>query len=104
MARLLTLVFLAFITPIFSKRPLMGQDAADRLPVAKEAIEAPLKKVVRERSGEVPAPAGTFVNPKVDPGLVCWHSSFAEACEASRKSRKPVLLFQMLGRLDQRFC
>src|SRR5947209_3819920 len=43
-------------------------------------------------------------NPKVAPGKVNWHGSFADACEASRKSGKPVLLFQLLGKLDQQFC
>ena len=45
-----------------------------------------------------------FVNPKVEPGKVVWHASFADACEAARKSGKPVLLFQMMGKLDDRFC
>jgi hypothetical protein len=43
-------------------------------------------------------------NPKVQPGLVRWHTDFAAACAAAKDSRKPVLLFQMMGRLDQRFC
>jgi hypothetical protein len=43
-------------------------------------------------------------NPKVEPGKVKWHADFAAACEAARKSGKPVLLFQMMGRLDQQFC
>jgi len=43
-------------------------------------------------------------NPTVAPGKIRWHSTFAEACQASVKSGKPVLLFQMLGKLDQEFC
>jgi hypothetical protein len=43
-------------------------------------------------------------NPKVEPGLVRWHPSFAAACAAAKKSGKPVLLFQMMGRLDEQFC
>lgn len=38
------------------------------------------------------------------PGLVTWHESFAAALAASRTSKKPVLLFQLLGRLDDAFC
>jgi hypothetical protein len=43
-------------------------------------------------------------NPKVKPGDVKWHPSFAEACKAAEKSGKPVLLFQMMGKLDDQFC
>lgn len=43
-------------------------------------------------------------NPKVTPGLVQWKNDFEDACLASKRSGKPVLLFQVLGRLDERFC
>jgi hypothetical protein len=43
-------------------------------------------------------------NRSIKPGLVRWHKSFDEACLAAKSSGKPVLLFQMLGRLDQEFC
>jgi hypothetical protein len=46
----------------------------------------------------------TSANPKVQPGVVNWHTSFAEALTAARKSGKPVLLFQMMGKLDDQFC
>jgi len=49
------------------------------------------------------APQG-FVNPKVEPGKVKWHASFDEARAAAVKSKKPVLLFQMMGKLDDQFC
>jgi len=42
-------------------------------------------------------------NPRVEPGKVRWHDDFAAARAAGRDSGKPVLLFQLLGRLDQRF-
>jgi hypothetical protein len=42
-------------------------------------------------------------NPKVAPGLVKWHDDFEAAKKASSQSGKPVLLFQMMGQLDQRF-
>ncbi len=42
-------------------------------------------------------------NPAVQPGLVNWHPDFETACSASKKSGKPVLLFHLLGKLDQRF-
>jgi hypothetical protein len=43
-------------------------------------------------------------NPKVLPGKVHWHASFAEAKLASEKSHKPVLLFHMFGYLDRQYC
>ena len=43
-------------------------------------------------------------NPKVRPGLVRWHTDFTAACAAAKDWGKPVLLFQMMGKLDQRFC
>lgn len=50
------------------------------------------------------APFAAGANPTVRPGRVRWHADFATACAASRESGKPVFLFQMLGRLDERFC
>jgi hypothetical protein len=64
-------------------------------------IEAPTARVVKDRSA--PALDG-FVNPRVAPGLVRWHASLAEACARSSTSRKPVLLFQMMGKLDEALC
>ena len=43
-------------------------------------------------------------NPRVEPGKVKWHSSFADAKAASEKSGKPVLLFHLMGQLDRQFC
>jgi hypothetical protein len=43
-------------------------------------------------------------NPKVAPGKVVWHADLAAAEAAAKKSGKPVLLFQMMGRLDHKFC
>ena len=61
----------------------------------KEEIEQPAKNVVK---------AAVDVNPKVAPGKVKWHTSFADACAAATKSGKPVFLFQMMGKLDDQFC
>jgi molybdopterin-guanine dinucleotide biosynthesis protein A len=41
---------------------------------------------------------------KVQPGLVKWHRSLADAIAAAAKTKKPVLHFQLLGELDQEFC
>ena len=40
----------------------------------------------------------------VEPGDVRWHATPPAAEAASRDSGKPVLVFQLLGRLDERFC
>lgn len=43
-------------------------------------------------------------NEKVEPGKVRWHKAIQTAMDASKESGKPVLLFQMMGHLDDRFC
>ena len=48
--------------------------------------------------------ASDFVNPKVEPGKVRWHKSLEEAQAASLKTKKPVMIFQMMGKLDDQFC
>jgi hypothetical protein len=71
---------------------------ADR--TKKEVIERPTEAVVGKKSSSVT----DTDNPKVEPGKVHWHATFADACKAAEKSHKPVLLFQMMGNLDERFC
>lgn len=56
----------------------------------------------RIRFGEAATTADTN-NPTVKPGKVTWHADLATACRRAKESGKPVLLFQMMGRLDQRF-
>lgn len=68
-------------------------------------IERPTVRVVKDLSAPAnAAPAAGFVNPKVEPGKVRWHAAFADASTASARSGKPVLLFQMMGKLDDQFC
>jgi hypothetical protein len=64
------------------------------------AIGAGLFPLLRIQAG----PATIATNVKVKPGDVTWHSDFAAACEASKQSSKPVLFFQLLGKLDDQFC
>jgi hypothetical protein len=66
---------------------------------AKGAIEGPAKQAIGAA-----APVIADDNPRVAPGKVNWHPSFEAACAASKKSGKPVLLFQLLGQLDKQFC
>jgi hypothetical protein len=49
-------------------------------------------------------PPGREANPPAPPGRVRWHENFGAACTAAERSGKPVFLFHMLGRLDEKFC
>ncbi len=86
----------AVVLAVLAARPAVGE-------APKKVIERPTKEVMAARSGAAPV-AVPFDNPKVAPGRVVWHPSFAAACKASQVSRKPVLLFQMMGKLDEQFC
>jgi hypothetical protein len=47
--------------------------------------------------------AADVENPKVRPGDVKWHPDFDAARVAATKSGRPILLFQMMGNLDEAF-
>ena len=72
-------------------------------------VQSPMKKAL-ERSGEgrsggdEPNGVKDGTGGRFEPGKVEWHASFQDACNAARQSGKPVLLFQLLGRLDEEFC
>lgn len=68
--------------------------------MSKVVIELAIKKY---SVGSSPKELGAAEGP-VQPGLVRWHESFDAAREASLVTGKPVLLFQLLGRLDEEFC
>jgi len=84
----------------------------------KGRIENPLERSFNGirpafRAGSAPAPqpalrraveVQSIAQRKERPGLVGWHESMTEACAASAKSGKPVLLVHVLGNLDQHFC
>ena len=77
------------------------------LDIGKGFVERPTETVLAKARAYAAAKeeaAKTFVNPKVPPGKVVWHADLAAACAASRKSGRPVLLFQMMGKLDDKFC
>lgn len=65
--------------------------------IGKQVIETRIKETLHPSSV-----APSFMSST--PGLVSWHESFAAALAASRTSKKPVLLFHLLGRLDDPFC
>jgi hypothetical protein len=70
----------------------------------KSYVELPAKTVLAQADAAIAAANVAFVNPKVQPGKVNWHQDLDTARLASVKSGKPVLLFHMMGRLDDRFC
>jgi hypothetical protein len=97
----------------------LGEEKALRVvrDFSKGKIEVPTKILLADETGRVQraAQAGTAAketasrggptaNPRVAPGVVKWHADFATACQASKKSGKPVLLFHMMGKLDDQFC
>jgi hypothetical protein len=78
-----------------------------RLDVGKSGvIEPQMQRLVQIRAAAaaVAAAKTDFVNPKVEPGKVKWHKDLETAKAAALKSKKPVLLFQMMGKLDDQFC
>ena len=70
----------------------------------ERVIERPTKTVIENSSSGLPAARTSGENPVVAPGGVRWHPSFESACAAAANSGKPVLLFHLMGRLDQQFC
>lgn len=81
-------------------RPALGAGLSTPPPPStdgpKYTIEMPTKKLLQDSSAEI--------NPKASPGKVHWHPTLAAAQAAAARSGKPVLLFHMMGRLDDRFC
>ncbi len=68
----------------------------------KLAVELPVKHGLLD-SGAAPVERGADPA-RVLPGRVAWHASPEAALEVARASGKPVLLFQLLGRLDDELC
>jgi hypothetical protein len=68
-------------------------------PPTKKVVEFPVKEAVAKS-----APTPPTDNPTVDTGKVKWHKTLDDAQAAAKKSNKPVLLFQMMGYLDKKFC
>ncbi len=102
---------------VIESRSSSAASSTDQADEAKGAIELPVESIVAERSPAVSHDLlagfegdampgnirGDEENPLCEPGQVNWHESFETACATARDSGKPVLLFQLLGRLDQRF-
>lgn len=100
-------------------------------PMLKGAVEEPLKRLISTRSTAVitenslsvaapsyssqrigitpsevknSSPEKRLEGKRVQPGLVNWIPDFKTAFQKAKKSKKPVLVFQMIGRLDDEFC
>ncbi len=84
-------------------------------PMTKMAIESPVKSMWQSgrpvpadldllRAKASPAVAPATAMAKVQPGLVKWRGNLNDALAASKVSGKPVLLFQLLGNLDDAYC
>ena len=43
-------------------------------------------------------------NPVVEPGKVHWHATTEDALYIAKWTKKPVLVFHMMGQLDHQFC
>jgi hypothetical protein len=67
------------------------------------AVRGPMPTPTAQASVRVRVEPNTE-QPRVAPGLVRWHATLADAQRAASASGKPVLLFEMFGRLDHRFC
>ena len=50
------------------------------------------------------AETASLASPPAAPGLVRWHGSVDAARGAAAASGNPVLVFQLLGRLDDELC
>ena len=75
----------------------------------KSEVEKPVKKKIADFGKKMAEmPIKKSMDKKDDsgfaPGKVKWHASFDKAVAAAKKSGKPVLLFQLLGNLNEEFC
>lgn len=78
--------------------------AKRRVDIPKMMVQSPLKRLVQAaKPTDDTASTVPSTNPKVEAGKVKWHTSFDAAKVAAQQSGKPILLFQLLGRLDNRF-
>lgn len=109
----------AFVCLLLAGSSCMAEDAKwpAGFPGSKMAIETPLKRIIGKGSArsdfedlrlpvrpELARKSDSRYGRTVQPGLVAWHADLADASTRSANSGKPVLVFQMMGKLDQEFC
>lgn len=73
-------------------KPTMAMPIAIPTPSVTAAVTAAVTPTVKP------------VNSKVEPGKVHWHATTELAFAAAKVSKKPVLVFHMMGQLDHQFC
>ena len=98
-----TLGFIAATALTAMLVPLVFADESSAPDRGKRVLEAPLERVIRTGERDTGL-RGSGENPRVTPGLLDWHADLTAARSAARESGRPVLLFQLLGRLDEEFC
>ena len=98
-----TLAFVAALGLAVVAAPLVFADEDPRADRGKSIAELPVERVV---TGTRPDTGMSTDEGKlaVPPGVVRWHDGLVTARASSAKSGRPVLLFQLLGRLDEEFC
>lgn len=105
---------IAALALVVGNVPACAQRATD---MRKAIIETPLKTTINPsfQPDSKAEPVAPLIEErvvsvtdkgvaKVKPGDVSWRADFDGACAAARKSGKAVLLFAMLGSLDDKFC
>jgi hypothetical protein len=76
----------------------------------KAIIEVPLKRTIRTSVAPKPVLEEKVIaitadgTQKCAPGKVKWAKDFEQAKSRAASSNKPVLMFAMLGNLDDKFC
>ncbi|HMS17212.1 MAG TPA: hypothetical protein PKA37_10265 [Planctomycetota bacterium] len=66
--------------------------------VGKREVELPAEMFLAAQTLSAPAKEDSTLL-----GLVRWHANLKAAADSSAESGKPLLRFQLLGRLDERF-
>lgn len=83
---------------------LPATETEQKFDITKLLIENPVKNLAKfELMEEQFELMNASENQACQPGLVQWHKDLETARAASETSGKPILLFQLLGNLDQRF-
>ena len=122
-------ILLAVAGQLLLHQPVFGQDEIDLADLSKDRIEEPLEEVLATADAiseiavsvedaskmaiEMPLErlvadtaaneADNVDNPYTQPGLVEWHADLETARLASKESGRPVMVFHLMGPLDQRF-
>lgn len=68
-----------------------------------EAKGGPTSKLTKKQASSPQQPL-IAINRLTKPGLVRWHRNLMEARQRGASSGKPVLVVEMLGKLDHEFC